>query len=71
MSNSNLSEQWVNALTLKLSGEKEAHILNVRTLITNGVGVAEHPDTAVTIEGELMKIAECDDKLDALKKYFD
>ncbi len=69
--NSNLSEQWSKALKAKLEGQKQAHILNVRTLLINGVGVAEHPDTAVTIEGELQKIAECDDKLDALEKYFD
>tara|TARA_B100002019_G_scaffold270756_1_gene264612 strand:- start:773 stop:985 length:213 start_codon:yes stop_codon:yes gene_type:complete len=68
--NSNLNEQWFKALVWKLEGERETHIMNVRTLMVNGVGVAEHPDAAITIEGELLKIAECDDKIDTLKKYF-
>ena len=33
-------------------------------------GVAEHPDIIATIEAELSKIAEYEDKLTVLKKYF-
>jgi hypothetical protein len=36
----------------------------------NGVGVAEHPDIMETIEKELAIIAEYEDKLAVLKKYF-
>ena len=68
--NSMLDEQMIQALALKLEGLKQAHIVNVKTLLNNGVGVAEHPDSAATIEGELAKISEYDDKLEALKKYF-
>ena len=68
--NSMLDEQMIQALALKFEGLKQAHIVNVKTLLNNGVGVAEHPDSAATIEGELVKISEYDDKLEALKKYF-
>ena len=68
--NSMLDEQMVQALALKFEGLKQTHIVNIRTLLNNGVGVAEHPDSAATIEGELAKVAEYDDKLAALKKYF-
>ena len=68
--NSMLDEQMIQALALKFEGLKQAHIVNVKTLLNNGVGVAEHPDSAATIEGELAKISEYDDKLEALKKYY-
>lgn len=68
--NSMLDEQMIQALALKFEGLKQAHIVNVKTLLNNGVGVVEHPDSAATIEGELAKISEYDDKLEALKKYF-
>ena len=44
----------------------EKHIINVKVLMKERVGVAEHPDIMVTIEGELEKIASYSDKLDAL-----
>ena len=34
------------------------------------VGVAEHPDTLETIEKELAIIAEYDDQLEMINKYF-
>ena len=52
----------------------EAHIakhkVNIDVLMENGVGVAEHPDIMDTIEKELAIIAEYEDKLAVLKKYF-
>tara|TARA_R110000851_G_scaffold142092_2_gene280470 strand:+ start:360 stop:593 length:234 start_codon:yes stop_codon:yes gene_type:complete len=48
----------------------EKHRINVETLLQKGVGVAEHPDIMDTIEKELGVIAEYDDKLNVLEKYF-
>ena len=57
-----------------LKAKYEAEIMeakaNIEIYLDNKVGVAEHPDSAATIEGELAKISEYDDKLEALKKYF-
>ena len=36
----------------------------------NAVGVAEHPDHIETIDKELGKIAEFEDRLGVLRKYF-
>ena len=44
--------------------------MNVNNLLRNAVGVAEHPDIMETIEKELEIIAEYDDKLSVLEKYF-
>ena len=38
--------------------------------MNNNVGVAEHPDTLETNEKELAIIAEYDDQIEVLKKYF-
>ena len=48
----------------------EKHRINVENLLNNGVGVAEHPDILETIEKEIGIIAEYDDKLEILDKYF-
>ena len=48
----------------------EKHRINVENLLEKGVGVAEHPDIMETIEKELGVIAEYDDKLSVIKKYF-
>ena len=48
----------------------EKHRINVENLLEKGVGVPEHPDIMDTIEKELAIIAEYNDKLEVLKKYF-
>jgi len=48
----------------------ERHRVNVENLLQNTMGIAEHPDIMATIESELEKIAEYDDKLYVLEKYF-
>ena len=42
----------------------------MENLLNNAVGVGEHSDLMDTIEKELSIIAEYDDKLETLKKYF-
>jgi len=44
--------------------------MNIENLLNNSVGVAEHPDIMDSIEKELAIIAEYDDKLEMLNKYF-
>ena len=47
-------------------GQIAKHTINAQVFMKNPVGVAEHPDTMATIEEELGKIAEYEDKLNAL-----
>ena len=61
----------IKASELHFKAHIEKHRINVEILLENGVGVAEHPDIMETIEKELEIIAEYDDKLNALVKYFD
>tara|TARA_X000000950_G_scaffold244244_1_gene300250 strand:- start:248 stop:493 length:246 start_codon:yes stop_codon:yes gene_type:complete len=46
------------------------HQANIEVLLRHTVGLAEHPDIMETIEKELEIMAEYDDKLEMLKKYF-
>ena len=53
-------------MTTYLEGQIAKHTINAQVFMKNPVGVAEHPDTMATIEEELGKIAEYEDKLHAL-----
>ena len=60
----------IKASKLHFQAHIEKHRVNIENLLENGVGVAEHPDIMGTIEKELEIIAEYDDKLSVLDKYF-
>ena len=61
----------INASKLHFKAHIEKHRVNIENLLENPRGVAEHPDIMDTIEKELEIIAEYDDKLIVLIKYFD
>lgn len=65
-----MREKIVNALEQHFKAHIEKHKVNVEIYLENVVGVAEHPDVMESIENELAQIAEYQDKLDMLKKYF-
>jgi hypothetical protein len=52
----------------------ESHILkhrvNIETMLRNPIAIPEHTDIMDAIEKELEIIAEYDDKLEMLNKYF-
>ena len=60
----------LEASRLHFKAHIEKHRVNIENLLENGVGVAEHPDIMQTVEKEFEIIAEYDDKLSVIKKYF-
>ena len=66
----NMREDLINASKLHFRAHIEKHRINVETLLEKGVGVAEHPDLLESVEKELKVIAEYDDQLEMLNKYF-
>ena len=52
-------------------GHIDKHIANVEVLLQKPVGVAEHPDVIETIEKEIRIIADYDDLLQMINKYFE
>ena len=47
------------------------HTMNVEVYLKNAAGVGEHPDIMEAIEKELKIIAEYDDQLSIVEKYFE
>jgi hypothetical protein len=67
----NMRDELIKASRIHFKAHIEKHRINVENLLNNSVGVAEHPDLMDSIEKELDLIAEYDDKLEVLNKYFD
>ena len=61
-----LEDEMFASLEDHFQSQIEKHVINVKVLMKQREGVAEHPDIMLTIEGELEKIAGYSDKLDAL-----
>ena len=66
-----MRNEIIKASIMHFEAHIKKHVVNVENLMINTVGVAEHPDIMDTIEKELAIIAEYDDKLSVLKKYFE
>lgn len=60
----------IKALVSKLEGEIEVAKANILVYVRNSVGIGEHGDVVETIEKEIAKIAEAEDKLEVCKKHF-
>ena len=65
-----MRKQILKASRLHFQAHIEKHIINVENLLQNAVGVAEHPDIMDTIEKEIGLMAEYDEKIDILERYF-
>ena len=60
----------INASIKQFEALREKHKMNVEVYLTNPAGIGEHSDIMEAIEGELAQMAEYDDKLEMLEKYF-
>ena len=62
--------QMIEAIKAHAKGHIEKHKMNVEVYLTNPVGVGEHPDIIEAVEKELDLIAQYDDQLEIMNKYF-
>ena len=65
-----LREQLLSACRVYFKAQIQRHKVNVENYLSNSVAVAEHEDLIQSVEKELGLIAEYEDKLSVLKKYF-
>ena len=65
-----MTSEIIDVLIKQCEAGIERHKMNVRVLTEKNVGLAEHGDLLITIEGELDKVANYEDRLQVLKKYF-
>ena len=66
----NLRDDLIRASKSHFLAHIEKHRINVENLLNNAVGVCDHADIMDKIEKQLAVIAEYDDKLEMLNKYF-
>jgi hypothetical protein len=60
----------IDALISHARGHIEKHRLNVEIYLDNPAGIGEHSDVLEAIEVELKVIADYEDQIEVLKKYF-
>ena len=65
-----MREVMIEALRKHAEGHIEKHKLNVEVILQKPVGIGEHGDVLTEAEKELKVIAEYDDQLQMLDKYF-
>tara|TARA_B100002019_G_C20821863_1_gene380985 strand:- start:12 stop:224 length:213 start_codon:yes stop_codon:yes gene_type:complete len=60
----------VSALKKKLEGDILTSKTNISVYLNQSVGIGEHIDIVETVEKELVKLAEAEDKLETLINNF-
>ena len=63
-------DKMIEAMKEHARGHIAKHKMNVEVYLTNPVGVGEHPDIIEAVEKELDLIAQYDDQLEMMNKYF-
>jgi hypothetical protein len=63
-------QRAIQAVREFATGNIEKHRYNVDVYLNSPVGIGEHPDVLDAIQTELHKMAEYDDILEVLDKYF-
>ena len=65
-----LREDMLKAVKQHAKAHIEKHKMNVEVYLRNPVGVGEHSDIMDAIEKELTHMAEYEDHLEIINKYF-
>ena len=65
-----MREQMLKAVRKHAEAHVEKHRMNVEIYLTNPVGIGEHSDIMDAIEKELAHMAEYEDHIEILDKYF-
>lgn len=65
-----MREEIIEASRLHYKAHIQKHLVNIETMLRNPIAIPEHTDIMEAIEKELEIVAEYDDKLEMLDKYF-
>jgi len=66
-----MRDMIIQALKTKLLGQMNGHIANIEVMVTNPMGVGDHPTIIDTIEKELAALDSENGKLNVLVKYLE
>ena len=65
-----MREDLIKASRLHFKAHIEKHRINIENMMENSVGVGSNSDIMESLEKELTLIAEYENKLEVLNKYF-
>lgn len=65
-----MKEKLVDALEIYFKSNIAKHKMNVEIMLSNPMAIHDHTDWMSAVEAEISQIAEYEDKLEALVKYF-
>jgi TusA-related sulfurtransferase len=65
-----MRQQLLNTAKAYFVSNIEKHRMNVEIMLNNPMAIHDHTDWMSAMEAELAHIAEYEDKLEALTKYF-
>ena len=65
-----MKENIISTLKASFESSIQRHKLNIEIMLNKPMAIHEHTDFMGAIELELAQIAEYEDKLEALTKYF-
>ena len=66
-----MRDMILQALKSKLLGDVNSHIANIEVMITNPVGVGDHPTIVDTVDKELSALEHANGKLNNLVRFFE
>ena len=58
------------ALRKRYEADIATALANIEVYNSNPMGIGDHPDIVAAVDGEVMKLAEAADKLNALIEFF-
>jgi len=64
-------KNMIEAIKDHAKGHIKKHTMNVEIYLKNAAGIGEHSDVLEAVEKELKIIAEYDDQLEVISKYFE
>lgn len=65
-----MREQLIKSLLAHAEGQIAKHKANVEIYLEHPVGIGEHGDVIATIEQEINIIAQYQEQIDVINKYF-
>jgi hypothetical protein len=65
-----MRQQLIETARVYFSSQIQKHRMNIEVMLNNPIAIHDHTDWMSAMESELAHIAEYEDKLEALTKYF-
>lgn len=65
-----IRKKLIRASAAHFESHIEKHKMNIEVMLANPMAIHDHTDIMSAIELELAQIAEYEDKLEVLRKYF-